>query len=1014
VQKVEKLGKSKGKFKFVGYERSSLIKGIEDSSVSYCSVFAILSERCLFIAAANHLSSRGNSACTAPLTPLPSQSLSHIDIRLALHVASLVQLRAIRKVLFSFLCVVLLTGFPSTERIMRLLWLDDDGNCSLAEFFGKDIPPYAILSHRWGPDDQEVNYKDIEEGRGKYKAGYAKIQFCVDQAAKDNLKYCWIDTCCIDKTSSAELSEAINSMFRWYKNAKHCYVYLSDVSTSAINSLDTAITSRTRQSQAFRQSEWFTRGWTLQELLAPTSVKFYSAQGEKLGDRSSMALELADITGIPILALRDTPLSHFSVTERMLWAAKRHSKREEDSAYSLLGIFDVHMPLIYGEGREKAFTRLQKMIRESSEDAQPVRTIHSGERPKEGLDNLNPTYGILATTRSASFPDFRQLLGNTQEGRSTLELLRTIQIALPHILFILILMLQIPRSLSSFLPDNITLRDILGRNHSLPTEYFRDWTVLRAMLNSRFRDCPGQVHILHGSFTILDVDNYGRRISSRNWREVITKRKRFVMLINLNLTRLVNGTCARCGERVRKQGISAGACRSCGLFYKSSAGESNYLRSVQLRRVQRGRDFGEALHTTKSDGLRPGGCAPVEQEQRRLANELHCLAVQSGYIKGRLSAAYPALKLVVADPPPQLPDARETTELRGGEGSAKGSIEQDQQDFEDHSAALTEEPSHELDRALDEQAQRALNKALDEQEQRELQHFRSISLKQDSRLHDAACSGNVRHMRELMCQGHHVDENWGYWGTPLSAAVLSGSIEAIRTLLDAGADPLLSAGPFGYPLNAACLVAEDLTFKLILVATIKNRKASSKRAQAFQDAVDQALFTSIDTSRHRPRTMLLCAGANPFRRYPDGRSAFAIGLTKKDHLLTTDYLIEAWGKRLLTEHETLCLWSTVGGTLINIKQAGSTWLEACCLNLTMSRSKMLEDRIAARLKSSTHHFFEHESDWRNQKRSARTIGSEYLDGFGDGKRDPKHNRSWEGPGEYPCRSIPSFNIKLCN
>jgi hypothetical protein len=112
---------------------------------------------------------------------------------------------------------------------MRLLQSNDDGNLSLTEFFESAIPNFAILSHRWGTD--EVTFKDLTDGTSKSKAGgYSKIQFCGEQARRDGLKYFWVDTCCIDKSSSAELSEAINSIFRWYQKAARCYVYLSDVS----------------------------------------------------------------------------------------------------------------------------------------------------------------------------------------------------------------------------------------------------------------------------------------------------------------------------------------------------------------------------------------------------------------------------------------------------------------------------------------------------------------------------------------------------------------------------------------------------------------------------------------------------------------------------------------------------------------------------------------------------------------------------------------------------------------
>lgn len=228
---------------------------------------------------------------------------------------------------------------------MRLLETNQ-GKISLTKDRTDDIPPYAILSHTWGEDDDEVTYQDLRQSAGTSKAGYEKIKFCLKQAAKDGLQYVWIDTCCIDKTSSSELSEALNSMFRWYSDAAICYVYLSDVS----------------ELSEFRESRWFTRGWTLQELLAPKSVEFFEKKGKRLGDRNSLAQQVHNITGIPFNALKGSPLSSFTVEERMSWARERKTKRGEDKAYSLMGIFGLHMVPIYGEGEEEAFRRLCKKI----------------------------------------------------------------------------------------------------------------------------------------------------------------------------------------------------------------------------------------------------------------------------------------------------------------------------------------------------------------------------------------------------------------------------------------------------------------------------------------------------------------------------------------------------------------------------------------------------------------------------------------------------------------------------
>lgn len=219
---------------------------------------------------------------------------------------------------------------------MRLLQLKDDGKLSLVEQQGNNVIRYAILSHTWGPEGDEVTFRDIMNGDYKTKLGYYKILFCGQQAKLNGLRYFWVDTCCIDKSNSQELSEAINSMFYWYQNAERCYAYLADVPDSpSAGDIECA----RRWKPAFRRSKWFTRGWTLQELIAPASVEFFSRDGTCLGNKQSLEQVIHEITEIALEALRGSPLSHFSVEERFSWAEKRMTTRGEDAAYCLLGIF---------------------------------------------------------------------------------------------------------------------------------------------------------------------------------------------------------------------------------------------------------------------------------------------------------------------------------------------------------------------------------------------------------------------------------------------------------------------------------------------------------------------------------------------------------------------------------------------------------------------------------------------------------------------------------------------------
>ncbi|KAL8951248.1 MAG: hypothetical protein Q9222_002776, partial [Ikaeria aurantiellina] len=225
---------------------------------------------------------------------------------------------------------------------MHLLQLSSDGSINRTTFHRRP-PPYAVLSHRWL--DEEPTFQDVTSGMGEAKAGYTKVEFCGKQAARDGLKYFWVDTVCIDKISSAELTEALNSMFRWYQEAAKCYILLADC-TKEVD---------------FMNSEWFTRGWTLPELIAPKTVEFFSWNCKPLGSKSSLEGQIHFRTGIPVEVLRGHSLADFSIEERMSWVEDRETTREEDKAYCLLGIFDVFMPVIYGE-RSRAFTRLHDEI----------------------------------------------------------------------------------------------------------------------------------------------------------------------------------------------------------------------------------------------------------------------------------------------------------------------------------------------------------------------------------------------------------------------------------------------------------------------------------------------------------------------------------------------------------------------------------------------------------------------------------------------------------------------------
>jgi hypothetical protein len=195
--------------------------------------------------------------------------------------------------------------------MIRLLKRSPKGGFELIPFNDDDTPPYAILSHTW-TEGQEVTYNELVAGTGKDKTGYAKICFCVDRAAKDGLQYSWVDTCCINKSTSDELNTIINSMFRYYQRARKCYVYLSDVHVP--DEVADAQVFRISWEDALQRSRWFTRGWTLQELLALATVKFLR-EGVRLGSKISLKQETYEIAKIPIKVIRGHCLSEYSIKE---------------------------------------------------------------------------------------------------------------------------------------------------------------------------------------------------------------------------------------------------------------------------------------------------------------------------------------------------------------------------------------------------------------------------------------------------------------------------------------------------------------------------------------------------------------------------------------------------------------------------------------------------------------------------------------------------------------------------
>lgn len=281
------------------------------------------------------------------------------------------------------------------------MWLIDTTTLRLVEVVDLQDCKYAILSHTWEQDEAEFQEMLAESrpARLLQKAGFLKIKKTCEVAKEKGYAYAWVDTCCIDKTSSAALSEAINSMFHWYKESSLCLAYLSDLE---VNNFELP---ESRTSELMKDCLWFTRGWTLQELIGPEELDFYDQEWNFRGSKKTLRRELSKITGIDVDILEDSELlPTIPVGQRMSWAAHRKTTRVEDTAYCLFGIFGVNMPMIYGEGRN-AFLRLQEEIAKSTNDLTLFAWTSQNEsgvdrRPTHSSQQGKDLRGILAQSPS--------------------------------------------------------------------------------------------------------------------------------------------------------------------------------------------------------------------------------------------------------------------------------------------------------------------------------------------------------------------------------------------------------------------------------------------------------------------------------------------------------------------------------------------------------------------------------------------------------------------------------------
>lgn len=323
---------------------------------------------------------------------LPSSSpllSSYVNQRMTLHC------------LLTFQHIATSTGGRSKMRLLHTTRL---------EFVEFTLPPprYAILSHRWG--QEEVSYADFSSGANRTGTGWSKILGCCRATALKSFDFVWIDTCCIDKQSSAELSEAINSMWQWYHQATECIVLLADVHWND---------DRIAMLRRFERSNWFFRGWTLQELLAPRIVTFYTSGWSVIGRKHDLDILpiVARATFIPESCVTTSMIIHTKcIAERLSWAARRRTTRPEDAAYSLLGLMGINMPLLYGEG-SRAFLRLQQELVRQVDDESLLAWRHISPPARLTSGILAPDVSLFAFSAGIrTLPSPRAPISVTNKG----------------------------------------------------------------------------------------------------------------------------------------------------------------------------------------------------------------------------------------------------------------------------------------------------------------------------------------------------------------------------------------------------------------------------------------------------------------------------------------------------------------------------------------------------------------------------------------------------------------------
>ena len=538
----------------------------------------------------------------------------------------------------------------------------------------------------------------------------------------------------------------------------------------------------------------------------------------------------------------------------------------------------------------------------------------------------------------------------------------------PHILYQLVLYIgslwTVPRAITS----KIIIADFLGRELHLPIPI--DWYDLAVILLPFFDtgERYGMEKVRSGEFIIVYCDSSEKRfkrLGPTNWANEIQHGRKLHMSVVISYLRLEDQVCTSCRCRVRRFG-SFITCPNCGLFALCAQQEQRKLTPTEIADISSSLSDG-LLHVPcaidpPTDCL-VGLCASYEDGQRE---SQHALLTNHNTLSVEMDVTWNASQ-------PAIPHST------GG-----SSIERDRNTHrfpkpppEDAKTIYDETNEEEYPIIEVEISQRGME--LREQEIEEISHFKKVFIQEDNLLYDEALEGNLsavvqRLPRLLKTRNFDMNQIWGPLGTPLTAAILSGSGSVVDVLLQAGADPFFQAGPLDFPLRAAAVLGNSTAVELILSSTMQ--KSLGNRPGRLQEALDQSLYSVVETGHPSLPSVFLYAGANPFATVDGKRSAFAFSTFSKPELAAR-FITEAYARGLLQLQEAVLIIDAVYRRYAPVPNCPG-WLDACCRNVEMGRTEGVENRIAQRLTQSPRtSFLLWEPLWRipwsNRRRTTRAL-----------------------------------------